>query len=44
VRIQGVSVDRNGHLPNRPADHVRVRNGMFGLSIASGSADLITVG
>ncbi len=44
VRIQGVSVDRNGHLPNRPADHVRVRNGMFGFSIVSGSADLITVG
>ena len=44
VQIQGVSVDRTGLLPFRPADKVRVRNGTLGLPIASGSAELITVG
>ena len=43
VQIQGVSVDRAGRLPYRPANRLRVHNGTLALAIASGSADLITL-
>ena len=44
VQIQGAGVDRNGRLPVRPGDRLRVRNGVITLAIASGSAGLVTVG
>ena len=43
VQIQGVSVDRAGRLPYRPANRLRVHNGTLALAVASGSADLITL-
>ena len=44
VQIQGASVDRTGRLPVRAADKVHIHNGALALPIASGSAELITVG
>ena len=41
VQIQGVSVDRSGRLPYRPAGKLRVHNGALSFALASGSADLI---
>lgn len=43
VQIQGVSVDRTGRLPYRPATKLHVHNGTVALAIAAGSADLITL-
>jgi hypothetical protein len=43
VAIQGASVNREGRLPRRPGDLVRVDHGTVSLDIASGSAELITL-
>jgi hypothetical protein len=43
VAVQGASVDRNGHLKPGHADHVRVRGGALTLTVATGSAVVITL-
>jgi hypothetical protein len=44
VEIQGVQVNPQGDLPRRPGDRVPVNRGTLNLAVASGSADLITLG
>ncbi|OLB80204.1 MAG: hypothetical protein AUI14_07415 [Actinobacteria bacterium 13_2_20CM_2_71_6] len=44
VAIQGATVDRSGHLPQRPAERVRVHDGTLSLDLAAGSAVVITLG
>jgi hypothetical protein len=41
--VQGATVDRQGRLRPHRADQVRVRNGSLGLSLAGGSAVLVTL-
>jgi hypothetical protein len=43
VTVQGASVDRTGHLRPGRADRVRVRHGALSLTVASGSAAIITL-
>jgi hypothetical protein len=43
VSVQGSTVDGNGHLRPGPADRVAVRHGTLGLTVAAGSAAIITL-
>jgi hypothetical protein len=43
VAVQGASVDRKGHLKPGHADHLRVHHGQLDLSMATGSAVVITL-
>jgi hypothetical protein len=43
IAIQGASVDRSGRLAHRPADLVRVHDGVLSLTLAPGSAVIVTV-
>jgi hypothetical protein len=43
VAIQGAQVDRSGRLPHRPADLVRIHDGVLSLTLAAGSAVIVTV-
>jgi hypothetical protein len=36
-------VDRSGRLPHRPADVVRIHDGVLSLTLAAGSAVIVTV-
>jgi hypothetical protein len=43
VTVQGATVDRRGHLPRKPADRVRVKHGNLAVTLAAGSAVVITL-
>ena len=43
VAVQGASVDRKGHLKPGHADRLRVRHGELDLSVATGTAVVITL-
>jgi len=43
VAVQGASVDRGGHLRTGRPDHARVHDGTIDLTVASGSAAIITL-
>lgn len=43
VAVQGASVDRRGHLDPGRADRVRVHHGTVELTVAAGSAVIITL-
>jgi len=41
--VQGATVSRSGHLSPKPANHVAVHGGMLDVSLASGSAAILTL-